>query len=252
MLIHKCDDTSRAKKYDPILQELKLGKFIKQVGAGDVTSAMDDHFKDKVSFEINARALFLGPDAEALVYKLNKSGKPVFVYNIVNTAKLFLGDNPSKDDITGFINMIHGKVKLAEPILSSGKSESIKENLGAVDIEDYGAVGESRDKLEKGVDREQKKLGVPLTEMKEEVKLPLRELLKSYDWLASDLFDVKSDYQKHMQKAMELFKENELQVVYVYESKVYMLRTLIEMLFDSAGNCHRVDASNFLGIIQFV
>ena len=75
-------------------------------------------------------------------------------------------------------------------------------------------------------------------------------LFGGYDWAAENMFDDDGKYAKTKDEKLALFTQDELNVTYqgvdVDEAKNFTLQKIIEMLFDSHGNCHRVEASNFL------
>jgi hypothetical protein len=71
-------------------------------------------------------------------------------------------------------------------------------------------------------------------------------LFGDYDWGAASLFSTELEYTKTRDKMLALFTAEELATRYRGETKVFTLRQLVSMLFDPSGNCHRVEASNFL------
>jgi hypothetical protein len=85
-------------------------------------------------------------------------------------------------------------------------------------------------------------------------------LYEGYDWAAADLskegkkFE-RGDYEEVLKEKLKLFIEKELGVRYEGTSeghtKKYTLKELLYMLFDARGNCHRVEASNFLSSVLY-
>lgn len=249
VLIHKVTDTAQAQKYSPILALLKKEGLIKKIGAGDVQASMEEQFKGQESFEIDANDLFLAPDTDTLIDKLNKSGKPVFVYNIVGTLKNLLGlgieNIPSQSEISAMVNKIKGKVPKAEPILSSKTTEKAAANLKIYEAEDEGLAFKAFGQIDKGVAT--KNPSVPIDEMDEDINARVTEILfGGYEWEAESLFSTESEYIKTRDKMWQLFTDKELATRYQGKTKTFTLRQLVSMLFDPSGNCHRVEAYNFL------
>lgn len=249
VLIHKMTDAEQARQYSPILVLLKGQGLIRQVGGGDVQATMEKPFKEMESFEVDANDLFLAPDTDALIEKLNKSGKPVFVYNIVGTLKNLLGMDveqvPAQSQLSAMVNKIHGLVPKAEPILSSRTAEKAAANLKIYEAEDETAAFEAYQQIEEGAKTQNP--SVPVGEMAAGVKERVDAILfGGYDWGAERLFDTEKEYTETREKMLARFTAPELATRYQGEAKVFTLRQLIYMLFDSSGNCHRVEASNFL------
>lgn len=249
VLIHKVTDSAQAEKYSPILAALKMEGLIIKVGAGDVQAGMDTQFKGQDSFEVDANDLFLAPDTDTLIEKLNKSGKPVFVYNIVGTLKNLLGlggeQLPAQSEISAMVNKIKGLVPQAEPILSSKTAEKAAANLKIHEPEDEMLAFESYGRIEEGARRNNP--SVPVADMEASVRERVTGILfGGYDWGAESLFATEIEYAKTRDQMLTSFTAEELSSRYRGETKVFTLRQLINMLFDPSGNCHRVEASNFL------
>lgn len=256
VLIHKVTDEATTAAYNPILAALKADNIIRNVGSGDVKAGMDAEFAGRDSFEINASELFLGPDARTLIEKLNTAGKPVFVYNVVNALKNLLGmeDDPSAAQVKGMVSKIKLLVPKAEPILSSGNAERLTANFGVNEIMDdeWVGVGDTHTAIDAAVRAQN---GVPtITDAPEDVKTKISEIMLGthgiFEWDATDMYATEAEYTDAKARITALFTAEQLAVRYQGvgpdEAKIFTLEHIIDMLFDSTGNCHRVEASNFL------
>lgn len=255
VLIHKVTDAPQAALYQPILALLKTDGVISGLGAGDVGAGMDAQFANKDSFEINAIEIFNGADHEALVTRLNAADKPVFVYNVIGALKEFLGLgdlNPSHIQLSAMVLRIRELVPKAEPILSSGDQarQLANKNVFEIEEEDYAAVGTARDAIITAT-ADAPEAAVSIAAMPEGLRDRMKGILfKDFDWAAENLFVNEADYGKARDQNLALFTPDEralrYQGVRADAAKNFSVQQLIEMLFDSHGNCHRVDGSNFL------
>jgi len=254
VLVHKATDTHLARAYLPILLRLKSANVIRNVGAGDVKAGMDDHLQHGDSFEIDASDLFLAGDAQPLIERLNQAKKPVFVYNIMATLKKLLGlapdTRPSRPQLNAMVSAIRNKLPTAEPILSSGQAATVQANLEIDEMDDYTETdyrdgAQAYSKIEEGPAQEL--AVVTFQDMASDVKDHVMSFLFSYQWDAESMFTDSQDYTKQRDAKLALFKDKDLDVHYASNgASAHTLRALIHMLFDSTGNCHRVEAANLL------
>ena len=254
VLVHKATDTHLARAYLPTLLRLKSANVIRNVGAGDVKAGMDDHLQHGDSFEVDASDLFLAGDAQPLIERLNQAKKPVFVYNIMATLKKLLGlapdARPSRPQLNAMVSAIRNKLPTAEPILSSGQAATVQANLEIDEMDDYTETdyrdgAQAYAKIEEGP--KQELAVVTFQDMAGDVKDHVMSFLFSYQWDAESMFTDSQDYTKQRDAKLALFKDEDLDVHYASDgASAHTLRALIHMLFDSTGNCHRVEAANLL------
>ena len=253
VLIHKAPD-QYASQYSVLLEHLKDLDVIKSAGMGDARVNVDTDFKNKDSFEIDANAILVSPDAEDLVKKLNETGKPVFVYNVLSTLtnvlNIEVGDVTSTK-LSAFLTMIKGIVPKAEPILSSGSRERIESNLTAYDYEDKDMMQVYNDTQTITSAIENLTQGTPVNEMEHEVEAKMTTILFLRDWSQGGLWESNEACNQELEQKKALFNAQQLQTKYgglgESEGKAFTLMKLLKMLYHYAGNCKRVEAATFLG-----
>jgi diketogulonate reductase-like aldo/keto reductase len=254
VLIHKVTDGERAAAYGPVLSLLKRDGVVKAVGAGDVGAAMSGHFETMDSFEVNATELFHGPDHETLARNLDRTGKPVFVYNVIGALKSLLHmadrESPSQAQVMAMMVKIKALVGAAEPILSSSSAEKQAANLAVLNPrpDQEAAIGEAYKAIDSASAATEG--AISITSMPADVATRVTEtLFQGLDWAGERLFDDPRQYAVHREQCLKKFTPQELGVRYqgVREdkAKTFTLQKLVDMLFDASGNCHRVEASNF-------
>ncbi|MDK2126627.1 aldo/keto reductase [Parachitinimonas caeni] len=256
LLIHKADD-DRAESYIPVLKELSKDGLVKAIGIGDVTHDMDHLLiKDSwvKSFEINAVSLLRGEHSEELCKKLQDSGKPVFIYNIVDATKSILrkGTPPENIEIAAIVNFIQDKVSRAEPILSSGSSQRQLENANATEIDDrWNEINKAKNQISSSLTPPPDIPVKDFINIEDNVLDRIKEVLATQaSWDGEKLFDKSEDCERAKNEALGKFQPEELSVVYKgagkAENEEYSIGTLVDMLYRQEGNCKRVEAYNFI------
>lgn len=265
VMIHKVTEEARANDYWSELKRLKDEGFAKAIGAGDIQAGMEKYMAESDSFEVDAAQL-LGPDGNTLVEQLKASKdaddqpKPVFVYNILHYAKEVFGVERVADVSSIQLKMliweIQNLVPGAEPILSSKKAETQKKNLAITEEpsdEEYNEMGPIKDQLDKR--NAERVAEVSMRDMLRATKEKIASFIDNYQWeeqpVKKGSKEFKDeDYEKEMRSILGRFTKEELAIVYQdpgsTTNKSCSLQTLIEMLFDKTGNCHRVAAFNFI------
>ncbi|ABC29772.1 hypothetical protein HCH_03004 [Hahella chejuensis KCTC 2396] len=245
-LVHNPEQLSHndLNAYMNTLSSLKNDGKIHNVGMGEPRVGHPEDFHAKDSFEINAQSL-IGPNAGALIDRLEAEGKPVFVYNVASAAKELMGDDFQSIHVCALITHIKQGISAAEPILSSSDDQRIKDNFGLANEELLYTADNPLAALETKISELNNVEATPFTSISGELATKLAQLSAQHDW-DKEIFSSPGEYASAKNEALTAFTDDQLGTRVALGAKSHTVEELVNMLFESSGNCKRVEASNFI------